>query len=426
MKRSFFAAMCIACLILMLGVLVFVPTLATAQGSQDTPTPTVTSTAVAPSTATLSPADILAQAQQASDNADKTNNNANQAMNLVNSMLSFIQVAGIIIGALAAATGALLTTAGIRTIQDYSAELEKARTELDATRDQLKAQSEEIRVQSNNAIRALSIMQLGEQQLESKNMKSALRTYLEAYALDPENSAINYFLGYLYTQEQDIEKGIEHLKRSLTPGGHFPPAEAALAYALRLQADRTKDPAQRKLGYVDAERMFLKALGDDPAVRDINGESVYAVLGGLYKKQGRIDEAIQAYHEAEFVTPQNSYPIVNLAMLHFTQGHVEESESYFNRSSQISTRTLDANPFDYWSRFDLTIAMLVLGKFADAHKNLDIAIKQVHNAVPLETFLSDLKRLRDSPQPPKQIAEYIEKVENAIQAFKVPAAAQQH
>src|SRR5450631_1793478 len=44
------------------------------------------------------------------------------------------------------------------------------------------------------AIRALSLLQLGEQQLEAKNIKSALRTYQDAYVLDPDNSATNYFL----------------------------------------------------------------------------------------------------------------------------------------------------------------------------------------------------------------------------------------
>ena len=94
------------------------------------------------------------------------------------------------------------------------------------------------------AIRALSLLQLGEQQLKVRNIQSALRTYQEAYALDPDNPATNYYLGYLYTETRQIEKGIGHLKRALTQNEQYPPAEAALAYALRLQADKMTDPAR--------------------------------------------------------------------------------------------------------------------------------------------------------------------------------------
>src|SRR5260221_6287774 len=58
------------------------------------------------------------------------------------------------------------------------------------------------------AIRALSLLQLGEQQLKARNIQSALRTYQEAYALDPNNPATNYFLGYLYAENRQIEKGM--------------------------------------------------------------------------------------------------------------------------------------------------------------------------------------------------------------------------
>src|SRR5215813_11470488 len=95
----------------------------------------------------------------------------------------------------------------------------------------VQAVANDARAQSDHetllAIRALSLLQLGEQQLEAKNSQSALRTYQEAYALDPDNPATNYFLGYLYTENRQIEKGIEHLKRALTQNEQYPPAEAA-------------------------------------------------------------------------------------------------------------------------------------------------------------------------------------------------------
>ena len=383
------------------------PTIVIAQGT----TPIATPTEMAPDA-------ILAQAQAASDKAEKTSTDASNAINAVNSMLSFIQVAGIVIGAAVAVTGGLLTAAGVRQLREYSGELEKARGEMKEMRDQLRTQEEEIRGRAENAIRALTLLQLGEQQLESRNIQSALRTYLEAYALDPENRATNYFLGHIYTEEQNIKKGIDHLQRALAAGGRYPPAEAALAYALRLQADREQDPTKQKLGYAQSEEMFLKALADDPAVRDINGESVWAVLGGLYKKQHRTADAIEAYQNAEHVTPQNSYPIVNLAMLHFTQGDTETAQRYFKRSKVISERALDGNPFDYWKRFDLAIAELALGNPDGAQRQIALAISQVQNVGPLEILERDIQRLADSPQPPPDVDKLGRLVEQAVAKFK--------
>ncbi len=400
MKRSVFAGLLLLTLCLF-SSLAWLP--AAAQEPTGTPGPAPT----APSAPSASPDDILAAANKAS--AD-----ANQAVNLVNSMLSFIQVAGVIGTILAALSAAAFGYTGLRTISEYRGELNKARAELDEMRARLEAETAEVRGQGNRAIRALSLMQLGEQQLESRNIKAALRVYREAYDLDPENRAINYFLGELYIQDRDIEKGIHHLELALSGGEDYAPAEAALAYALRLQGDRAKDPNERNLRYSEAENRFLKALKSDPAVRDINGESVYGVLGGLYKRQNRIADAIRCYEEAARITPQSTYPVVNLAMLLFMDGRLDEAKEYFRRSAAMSSRLLDANPADYWTRLDLTTAQLVLGQVDDAKRNLTSATRQLQSASPLEIFLGDLQRLRNAPQPPPDIDQIIDTVQQAI------------
>src|SRR5262249_39020616 len=161
------------------------------------------------------------------------------------------------------------------------------------------------RGQADKAIRALALMQLGEQQLERHNLKAALQMYKQAFDLDPTNRATNYFLGELYVQDKQLEQGIAHLNRALSASSviEYAPAEAALGYALRVQAERATDPNRRDELYAESEERFLRALQSDPAALDINGESIQAVLGGLYKRQGRIDKAIYRYEEALKVTP---------------------------------------------------------------------------------------------------------------------------
>jgi tetratricopeptide (TPR) repeat protein len=406
-KRSVFAGLLLLTLFLF-GSLTRLP--AAAQEPAGTPSPAPT----APPASSASPDDILAAANKASEDA-------NQAVNLVNAMLSFIQVAGVIGTILAALSAAAFGYTGLRTISEYRGELAKARAELDEMRARLEAETAEVRGQGNRAIRALSLMQLGEQQLESRNIKAALRVYREAYDLDPENRAINYFLGELYIQDREIEKGIHHLELALSGGEDYAPAEAALAYALRLQGDRAKEPSERNLRYSEAENRFLKALKSDPAVRDINGESVYGVLGGLYKRQNRIADAIRCYEEAARITPQSTYPVVNLAMLLFMDGRLDEAKEYFRRSAAMSSRLLDANPADYWTRLDLTTAQLVLGQVDEAKRNLTSATGQLQSASPLEIFLGDLYRLRDAPQPPPDIDQIIDTVQQAINRIRTTA-----
>jgi tetratricopeptide (TPR) repeat protein len=376
-----------------------------------TPRPTAAQDGAATPTLTKSPNEILNQAMQASDSAD-------QAINLVNTMLQFIQVAGLIGGGLLALAATAFTLAGVRTIQEYRSELTKARSELDDMRAQLQRETEAVRGQGDRAIRALALMQLGEQQLEAKNARAALKIYEEAYQLDPTNRATNYFLGELYVQEKNLESGIEHLQHALAGEVDYPPAEAALAYALRLRGEQLKDVNERNRHYAQAEALFLKALTTDPAVRDINGESVHGVLGGMYKRQGRIEDAIRSYEAAERVTPQNSYPVVNLAVLYFLQGQVEIAQRYFKRLAATSGRLLDGNPFDYWTRFDMTMSQIALGNTEDALQHLDVAVQQVQNPRPLEIFLGDLRRLKDAPKPPPGIDELIGRTEAAIQRMQ--------
>ncbi len=403
MKQTYPAAFLLAVLV---AILMVMPLPTAAQGPTAVPT-TVPTVAAAP---TLDPQAILDAANKASEDADR-------AANAVNLILSFIQVAGLIGGLLAA----LFAAAGFRTITEYRSELTKARAELDEMRAQLRADTEAVRSQGDRAIRALALMQLGEQQLETKNNKAALRIYKEAYDLDPNNRATNYFLGELYVQERDLENGIEHLQRALASGADYAPAEAALAYALRLQGDEAQDVSERNQLYAEAEARFLKALRADPAVRDINGESVFAVLGGLYKRQGRLEDAIRCYQQAEKVTPQTSYPVINLAQLYFQQGKTDLAEAYFKRSRTISGRMLDGNPFDYWARFDFITALIALNQPDEARRNLDLVLGQVQNTRPLEIFLGDLTRLKESPHPPAAIDQFIAPLQQAIQRLKEPA-----
>jgi tetratricopeptide (TPR) repeat protein len=264
---------------------------------------------------------------------------------------------------------------------------------------------------ADRAIMGLVMMQLGEQQLERRNIKSAIQCYQKAFELDPENRATNYFLGELYIQDKQLQRGIDHLKKAIGPDFDYAPAEAALGLAYRLQGDQTTDLKQRALLYGQAEESLVQALQVDPTALDINGEPVQAGLGALYKRQGRVEQAIAHYEEARKITPQKSYPIVNLAILYYMQDNLAQARVYFEDVITRANDALQHNPSDYWARFDHMTAELAVGDSHVAMDDLNVIAQQVKTAAPLESALGELRRLKTSTHPPQDIDQVITRLE---------------
>lgn len=403
------------------------------------------------------PQSVLAEAQRSAEDAQ-------QAMNTVGIMLNFLEVAGLVAGLLIG----VAAIAGIRTINEYRSELSKARVDLDGMRTELRADLERARSdlsglrseltreteamlqdfgarissglaevskqaealgslesrledemktvheRADRAIRALTIVQLGEQQMEMRNWRAALRTFEEAYKLDPDNRAVNYFLGELHIMQRNLRKGEEHLRRAQNDGETYPPAEAALAYALRLQGDALSDIEERNYFYAQAERRYLNAVRSDALVRDINGESVYGMLGNLYRRQGRLEDAERCFEQSERITPHNCYPAHNLGMLYLSRNQPDRARPYFERVIQLANNRLEGTPSDFWARFNLITAFAALGRNDEAMNELDILLEPTYTRGPLESFRGGLRTLEHLPNPPPGIEQMISRVEEAI------------
>ncbi|MCE7947653.1 MAG: hypothetical protein DYG88_09520 [Chloroflexi bacterium CFX4] len=346
-------------------------------------------------------------AEEALRAAEEALKEAQRATDAVSFVLNFFEVAGVLIGLLLAAG----TFAGFRTIGEYRGELKRARQELEEQRAEFTRSRQaaeqtlrdieqritgslaDVQQRGEYAARAGALMQLGVQQMEAHNYRAALHTFEEARALDPNNRAVNYYLGELYIQQRDLERAIELLRAS---GTEYPPAEAALGFALRLQAERHADPNTRNRLYAQAEQHFLNALEHDPQARDINGASFYATLGGLYRRQGRVEDAIRAYEAATHVTPHSSYPFNNLAMLYLMQGKLREADQAFQKSARTAARVIDGDPFDHWARFDMITAQVATGEYDSALRQLDLLAESPPSVGALESLLSGLEAVQSS------------------------------
>ncbi len=201
------------------------------------------------------------------------------------------------------------------------------------------------------------------------------------------------------------------LKKAIGPDFDYAPAEAALGLAYRLQGDQATDPRQRELLYSQAKTSLLQALQIDPTALDIHGEPVQAGLGALYKREGQVAQAIQYYEEARKITPQKSYPIVNLAILYYMQGDLDQARVYFEDVLSRANDALKHTPSDYWARFDRMTAELALGDSRSVREDLNVISQQLKTAGPLDSALGELRRLQSSPQPPQDIDNVIARLE---------------
>lgn len=274
------------------------------------------------------------------------------------------------------------------------------------------------KTEAEKAFRVLSLLLLAEQQVRARNRTTAIATLNEAYEIDPNNQTTNYLLGYLYVGRKDFTKATDHLQRALNISPDFAPALAALGLAQRKMGDAIKDPAQtmqRNQFWSQAEYNLTKALNADSALIDADNESYFGSLGGLYRRQGRYEDATQAYESAVSTTPNNSYPVNNLATLYKKLGKEEQAAEMFARSREISEAILDDHPGDTWARLDLAQAFLVLGQKTEAKREYQNVINRLQESGPLETALSGLEFLADAPHPIAALDEMVALLQKAIQ-----------
>ncbi len=371
---------------------------------------------------------------------------ANDAVNHVGNLLSFLEVALGIIGFLGAVGAWMLRSMILDKIdevraleervtqaaQERQAHLEALERALEAEqralRQQIEQRLERVAEEGREAFRLLSLQLLAEQQVRSHNIDTAIATLQSALEIKEDDPSANYLLGYLYTTRKKLDLAIEHLQRALKHEPDFAPAIAALGLALRRKGDAINvdaEPerlAERNHYWAQAEERLLDALSRDRSLTDADGESYYGTLGGLYRRQGRYEDALHAYEQAHEITPDSSYPIVNLAALYAHQGDTERARHFFYTVEKQARLTLDDDPRNVWARGDLAQSLLVQGKLEEARHQMEMLIGQKPPAGVLETLLSGLQFLAEAPNPPAGIDTLLALLKDALAAQTADAS----
>jgi tetratricopeptide (TPR) repeat protein len=165
-----------------------------------------------------------------------------------------------------------------------------------------------------------------------------------------------------------------------------------------------------------AESKLLEALKLSPKLVDDDGESWWGSLGGLYRRRGQTEEAIEAYRQAAKVTPKSSYAFSNLALLYMQQNNRDAMIDTYRRVEQLAGGEVQADVDNYWAYADLLTAKLALGKINE----VDTVLASVFQTVPtdspyaLELLMDTLGRL--APVMPSDAAAHIQRVIERIRA----------
>lgn len=409
-----------------------------------TPTPAI----VSPTTAPLSN-----EAEAALSEAKLASMRVDLALDSVDKILAIIQVVGVV-GAIATA---VIAVAGWRSSREFNEEMDKLRgmegnlqqalnevnsardlltkiesaqqeitrlrnevgtslAEVRLSRDELDANMHQVERQISDSYKASGLAQLGQRQIALGNMRAASGVFEEICALDPANPIYRYFLGDLLIRQGRVDEGIEHLRRARQDNYKYPSADVSYAYALRLRGDEEADEIRRERWYHEAGDIFLGVYEIDADLVDISGESVFGALAGLYRRQGRYETALQWYEHCYRVTPNNSYPINNLAVLHFRMGHWEESIHHFKRALAKAQEKVNLRPSDHWARFDLITARVGLGAtYESLLPEIEQAFATVSGVSPLKKFMYGLEDMQAAPNLPAKPRAVIEQLIGVIQ-----------
>jgi tetratricopeptide (TPR) repeat protein len=254
-------------------------------------------------------------------------------------------------------------------LAEQRAQTEALRRELETlaaeTTAGLRAESEQRAREQKESMIANALIRLGERQYRAGDHSGALQTMRRAAELDANNPDVHYRLGYIYEKSGIYDRAEYHLKHALEIDAEFAPARAALGLVYRRQAQALTG-LEREEKLDEAAREIRSALRHIEHLVDEDGESWWGTLGGLYRRRGQVEAAIDAYRRAAEITPDSSYPLVNLALLYLATGDRASMMETFQRAERAARSKVTQHPSDSYAHADLLTTLIALEQDEEA------------------------------------------------------------
>jgi tetratricopeptide (TPR) repeat protein len=304
------------------------------------------------SLAAIRSADTISTAQLTEAEFDTAYQRIQESEQRALSYLGIFESIGLAITVLGIVGTALGAALGI-SVRGAQEEFSKAKVEFDNL-------NKKFQIDMQNASITQLLMSMAIQQYELGHLQGAKAIYERALELSPQNPVIPYRIAYILTQTEELEEAEEILKNALKIDDKFAHAQAALGFVYRRKGDKSKNDEQKSY-YKQAERYLLSALFINPNLVDDDGESWNGALAGLYRRLGREKDAIYHYGQAARITPQSSYPKLNLLLLQWKHKDTEKLIIQLEEVENLLSSKIKKDQDTYWDRADLMNIELALG-----------------------------------------------------------------
>jgi len=203
--------------------------------------------------------------------------------------------------------------------------------------------------------------------------------YRQALGRNSQNVPAMVGLGMALGRQFKLDGAEEQFDKALAqdPSNALAHAGKAMVLMNRLQSSSMTITKQRDSMLKQAESECQQSLSIDPGAPE-----THFILGNVYKEQGRLDEAVNAYKEAIKWDSKYSDAYAGLGMAKLMQGSTAEAAENFKEAIQLNSGNSTAH-------YGLGKTYLKQGMVDAAIKELNTALYQYPNSAPTHLTLGE-------------------------------------
>lgn len=187
--------------------------------------------------------------------------------------------------------------------------------------------------------KAEELYDLSVQQMNAGQLDQALDTCQSI--LDIHDSAeVYYNMGYIKSLKGQLEEALLCFRRATTINGHHARAyrQMGLIYQKLGQDTEARDSLEKAAEIhmernqtVEAEEIFNTVLALRP-----DTTNVYNSLGIIYRRQGRLEDALKAYEKALKIHKNDEYIFFNTARVHLDMGNLILAQNSLRQALKVN------------------------------------------------------------------------------------------
>jgi len=187
--------------------------------------------------------------------------------------------------------------------------------------------------------KAEELFDLSVNQIQEGQFDQALDTCQSILEIH-DNAEVYYNMGYIKSLKGDLEEALSCFRRATTINKHHARAHQQMGMIFQ------------KLGREEEARQSLETAAEIHMERNQNNEAeeifntvlklrpdtinVYNSLGIIYRRQGRLEEALRAYEKALKVHKDDEYIYFNTARVHLDMGNHLMAQKYLRKALEIN------------------------------------------------------------------------------------------